>query len=70
MAIGWRRALPRLFETFFRPEAARSRNTGGSGLGLAMTKRCVEACGGSVTAANREGGGFVVEIKLAGYRAT
>jgi signal transduction histidine kinase len=35
-----------------------------------MTKRCVEACGGSVTAANREGGGFVVEIKLAGYRAT
>lgn len=62
-------SLPRLFEPFFRPEAARSRNTGGSGLGLAITKRSVEGCGGSVTAANREGGGFVVEIKVARHFA-
>jgi two-component system sensor histidine kinase CpxA len=57
-------AVSRLFEPFYRPEAARGRNTGGSGLGLAITKRCIEACGGTVTARNREGGGLVVEISL------
>ncbi|MBK8093514.1 MAG: hypothetical protein IPK32_16440 [Verrucomicrobiaceae bacterium] len=57
-------AIARLFEPFFRPEAARGRNTGGSGLGLAITKRCIEACGGTVTARNREGGGLVVDITL------
>ena len=57
-------AVSRLFEPFFRPEAARGRNTGGSGLGLAITKRCIEACGGTVTARNREGGGLEVVIIL------
>lgn len=57
-------SLARLFEPFYRPEAARGRNTGGSGLGLAITKRCIEACGGSVTARNREGGGLIVEFHL------
>lgn len=57
-------ALSRLFEPFYRPEAARGRNTGGSGLGLAITKRCIEACGGTVTARNREGGGLIVEFHL------
>jgi len=57
-------ALSRLFEPFYRPETARGRNTGGSGLGLAITKRCIEACGGTVTAQNREGGGLVVTITL------
>ncbi len=55
-------AISRLFEPFYRPEAARGRHTGGSGLGLAITKRCIEACGGTVTAQNREGGGLSVEI--------
>jgi two-component system, OmpR family, sensor histidine kinase CpxA len=57
-------AISRLFEPFFRPEAARGRNTGGSGLGLAITKRCIEACGGTVTARNRQGGGLVVEVLI------
>ena len=57
-------SLARIFEPFYRPEAARGRNTGGSGLGLAITKRCIEACGGSVTARNREGGGLIVEFHL------
>jgi two-component system sensor histidine kinase CpxA len=57
-------AVSRLFEPFYRPEAARGRNTGGSGLGLAITKRCIEACGGTVTARNREGGGLVVDFSL------
>ncbi|MDP1586746.1 MAG: HAMP domain-containing sensor histidine kinase [Prosthecobacter sp.] len=57
-------AVSRLFEPFYRPEAARGRGTGGSGLGLAITKRCIEACGGTVTARNREGGGLAVEISM------
>lgn len=57
-------ALNRLFEPFYRPEAARGRTTGGSGLGLAITKRCIEACGGTVTAQNREGGGLSVRIEI------
>ena len=57
-------ALSRLFEPFYRPEAARGRTTGGSGLGLAITKRCIEACGGTITAQNREGGGLLVSIEL------
>ena len=48
-------ALGRLFDAFYRPEAARQRHTGGSGLGPAIAKRCVEACGGTIwrTFANR-----------------
>jgi two-component system sensor histidine kinase CpxA len=43
-------ALPRLFDAFYRPESARGRDSGGSGLGLAIARRCVEACGGTVSA--------------------
>lgn len=57
-------ALPRLFDAFYRPDEARSRDTGGVGLGLAIVKSCVEACGGTVTARNREEGGFAVEMKF------
>jgi len=57
-------SLPRLFEPFYRPEAARTRETGGTGLGLAIVKSCVEACGGTVHARNRPGGGLEVSIVL------
>lgn len=56
--------LPRLFEPFYRPEAARRRSTGGSGLGLAITRRCIEACGGTVTASLREPSGLEIVISL------
>ena len=57
-------ALERLGEPFFRPESARSRATGGFGLGLAIVRRCVAACDGEVWFRNRVGGGFEVEIVL------
>jgi two-component system sensor histidine kinase CpxA len=57
-------ALSRLAEPFFRPEASRSRSSGGVGLGLAIVKSCVEACNGTVAFRNRAQGGFEVEMRL------
>ncbi len=57
-------ALGKIFEPFYRPEAARQRTTGGAGLGLAIVKRCVETCGGSVTATLAEPHGLTVSIRL------
>ena len=57
-------ALHRLFDPFFRPEAARTRETGGAGLGLAIVKSCIEACGGTVAVRNVEPTGLQVEFTL------
>ncbi len=57
-------ALARLGEPLFRPEAARSRETGGAGLGLAIVKSCAEACGGDVHFENREPRGFRAILRL------
>jgi two-component system sensor histidine kinase CpxA len=56
--------LHRLFDPFFRPEAARTRESGGFGLGLAIVKSCVEACGGGVAVRNRQPHGLEVEFTL------
>ncbi len=56
--------LDQLFEPFYRPDTARTRETGGVGLGLAIVKSCVEACGGSVKASHVLPHGFRLEINL------
>ncbi len=58
-------ALARLGEPFYRPEAARTRETGGVGLGLAIVRSGVAACGGEVRFSNRAPCGFSAEIGLA-----
>lgn len=58
-------ALDRLGEPFFRPEAARTRELGGVGLGLAIVRSSIAACGGEVHFANRTPRGFRAELRFA-----
>ena len=56
--------LQHLFRPFYRVANARERETGGAGLGLAITDRAVRLHGGTVAAANAPGGGLVVKITV------
>jgi signal transduction histidine kinase len=56
--------LPSLFDPFVRGEKSRNRETGGSGLGLAIARRIAERHGGTIAAANREGGGATFTVLL------
>ncbi|MFY9793696.1 MAG: ATP-binding protein [Candidatus Sulfotelmatobacter sp.] len=57
-------ALEKLFQPFYRLDDDRGRQTGGVGLGLAITERAVRFHGGRVAAFNRAEGGLLVEIHL------
>lgn len=56
--------LDKIFDPFYRVEASRRRDSGGDGIGLAITARSVERHGGVVRARNAPDGGLIVEISL------
>jgi signal transduction histidine kinase len=56
--------LERIFEPFYRVAESRDRDTGGEGIGLAITAQVLRAHGGSAKAANSQGGGFEVRLNL------
>jgi two-component system phosphate regulon sensor histidine kinase PhoR len=58
------RALPRIFERFYRADSSRARDIGGTGLGLAIVRHLVEAMGGQVWAESELGKGTTIRFTL------
>jgi two-component system phosphate regulon sensor histidine kinase PhoR len=55
---------PRVFERFYRVDAARIRGIGGTGLGLSLVRNAAERAGGTVDIASRVGEGTTVTLRL------
>ena len=56
--------LKNVFDRFYREDKARSRQTGGSGLGLSIAKFIIDAHKGTIIAKHNEHKGTIFEIKL------
>ena len=56
--------LPRLFERFYRANPSRSREDGGTGIGLAIARSVVEAHGGHISAESEQGKGSTFTFDL------
>jgi signal transduction histidine kinase len=56
--------LPRIFERFYRVDRARSRESGGTGLGLALVRHVVERSGGTVSVKSELGHGATFTLRL------
>ena len=56
--------LPKLFDSFYRTDTARTNVAGGSGLGLAIVRRIMTAFGGSVRAEVSPKGGLCIVLLL------
>jgi len=56
--------MPRLFDRLFRGESSRSRELGGSGLGLSICRATIEAHGGTIDAQASDLGGLRVTLTL------
>ena len=62
------RHLPRLFERFYRVDAARTREGGGTGLGLAIVKHIAMVHGGSIDVQSAPGRGSLFTLRLPAAR--
>lgn len=56
--------LPNIFDRFYRADPARSRETGGAGLGLAIARQVVLASGGTIDVESAPGRGTTFVMTL------
>jgi len=56
--------LAHIFKPFYRGDKSRNRKTGGSGLGLSITKKIITAHSGQIHASNSEAGGACITISM------
>lgn len=56
--------LQNIFRPFYRVDNARDEQSGGAGLGLAITDRVIRLHRGSVTAANAAKGGLELQVRI------
>ncbi len=54
--------LDLVFEPFYRVDRSRSRDSGGYGLGLSLSKKIMEACGGGITISSKQGEGTTITL--------
>lgn len=52
----------RLFERFYRPDESRSKDTGGTGIGMAIAQAAAEANGGTISAECPDGNSMIVHV--------
>lgn len=60
------KSLPKLFDRFYREDSSRTRETGGSGIGLSIAKAIVLAHKGSISAKNTDGGILFTAVLVKG----
>ncbi len=58
------KALPHVFDRFYRTDVSRNSQTGGHGIGLSVAKAIVDAHGGGITASTTDGHDFRVTVSL------
>ena len=60
--------LPYIFERFYRTDASRNSETGGSGIGLSIVKKIIEEHGGKIWATSKEGTGTIMYFVIRKYQ--
>jgi len=56
--------IPYIFERFYRSDTSRSKKTGGTGIGLTITKALIDAHRGSINVTSKLGKGSVFTVKI------